>query len=175
MMVRRATPDDASTLARLLAASWQAAYRGIVPDEFMDGVDDTRWFQRLKDSLSEGSEEIHIAEIASATVGLVTFGPCQDPDVNQELTGEIRRIYVLPGYWRRGIGRVLCRYAEEALRQGGCRACVLWVLAGNVRGLRFYEALGYTTDGATKAIELGASLQSVRLCRELPDERGECQ
>jgi GNAT superfamily N-acetyltransferase len=85
------------------------------------------------------------------------------------MTGEIRRIYVLPDYWRRGIGRTLCRYAEEALRRGGFRTCVLWVLVGNVRGRRFYEALGYATDGATKAVELGASLQSVRLYRELPD------
>jgi len=169
MMVRRATPDDASTLASLLAASWQAAYRGIVPDAYMDGVDATRWFQRLKDSLSEGSEEMHVAEIAGATVGLVAFGPCRDPDVHHEMTGEIRRIYVLPDYWRRGIGRTLCRYAEEALRRGGFRTCVLWVLVGNVRGRRFYEALGYATDGATKAVELGASLQSVRLYRELPD------
>jgi ribosomal protein S18 acetylase RimI-like enzyme len=168
-MVRRATPDDASTLASLLAASWQAAYRGIVPDAYMDGVDATRWFQRLKDSLSEGSEEMHVAEIAGATVGLVAFGPCRDPDVHHEMTGEIRRIYVLPDYWRRGIGRTLCRYAEEALRRGGFRTCVLWVLVGNVRGRRFYEALGYATDGATKAVELGASLQSVRLYRELPD------
>jgi ribosomal protein S18 acetylase RimI-like enzyme len=175
MMVRRATPDDASTLARLLAASWQAAYRGIVPDAYMDRVDDARWCQRLKDSLSEGSEEMHVAEIASAIVGLVTFGPCRDSDANQEMTGEIRRIYVLPDYWRRGIGRTLCRHAEEALRQGGYRTCVLWVLASNVRGRRFYEALGYATDGATKTIELGAALQSVRLCRKLPDKRGECQ
>jgi ribosomal protein S18 acetylase RimI-like enzyme len=169
MMVRRATPDDASTLASLLAASWQAAYRGIVPNAYMDGVDATRWCERLRDSLSQGLEEMDVAEIAGVTVGLVAFGPCRDPDVHHEITGEIRRIYVLPDYWRRGIGRALCRHAEEALRQAGYRTCVLWVLAGNVRGRRFYEALGYATDGATKAVELGASLQSVRLYRELPD------
>jgi GNAT superfamily N-acetyltransferase len=170
MRIRQATPDDASTLATLLAASWQAAYRGIIPDAYMDGVDDARFCHRLQDSLGEGPEETHIAEIAGAAAGLVTFGPCRDPDVDQAMAGEIRRIYVLPNYWRRGVGRTLCRYAEEALRQGGYRTSLLWVLVGNIRGRRFYEALGYAADGAAKAIQLGASLQSIRLCRELPNE-----
>jgi len=39
MKIHLATPDDALPLARLHVAAWRAAYRGLVPDEFLDGLD----------------------------------------------------------------------------------------------------------------------------------------
>lgn len=44
---------------------------------------------------------------------------------------------------------------------------VLWVFEGNDRARRFYEAMGYTPDGATKIIEVGAPLPAVRYSKEV--------
>ena len=33
--IRRATPEDAATLAKVHVDSWQVAYQGIVPDAFL--------------------------------------------------------------------------------------------------------------------------------------------
>ena len=45
---------------------------------------------------------------------------------------------------------------------------VLWVFEGNDSARRFYEAMGYTPDGATKIIEVGAPLPAIRYSRRLP-------
>ena len=37
--VRHMNQSDASAIARVRAESWRAAYRGIVPDAFLDGMD----------------------------------------------------------------------------------------------------------------------------------------
>jgi len=37
--IRTATPDDAAAVAAVHEASWQAAYRGVFPDEVLDGPD----------------------------------------------------------------------------------------------------------------------------------------
>jgi hypothetical protein len=36
--VRPATPDDADAIASVHVRSWQAAYRGIVPDAMLDAL-----------------------------------------------------------------------------------------------------------------------------------------
>ena len=41
--VRHANESDASAIARVRAESWRAAYRGIVPDAFLDGMDVGGW------------------------------------------------------------------------------------------------------------------------------------
>jgi hypothetical protein len=64
---------------------------------------------------------------------------------------------------------VLCRYGEHILRARGYRSATLWVFAGNEQGRRFYEAMGYRADGATKILTPGAPLEAVRYRRELGD------
>jgi GNAT superfamily N-acetyltransferase len=95
--------------------------------------------------------------------------------VDQETTGEVCCIYLAPTHWRKGLGTLLCQFAEETLRARGHRAVVLWVFAGNARGRCFYRAMSYVPDGATKVLDVGAPLETVRYRRELLDStsRGE--
>ena len=50
--VRAATPADAAAIAGVHVRSWQAAYRGIVPDEVLDGLSlpdrEQRWRSILR-------------------------------------------------------------------------------------------------------------------------------
>ena len=56
IIVRDAAADDAAAIARVHAASWQAAYRGIVDDDRLDrmSVDEReqRWRERLTGPLN---------------------------------------------------------------------------------------------------------------------------
>jgi hypothetical protein len=38
MLIRLATPDDAWPIAAVDVAGWQAAYRGLMPDDYQDGL-----------------------------------------------------------------------------------------------------------------------------------------
>jgi hypothetical protein len=45
--VRPARPDDALPVAGVHVRSWQAAYRGLLPDDYLDGLRaEERWYSR---------------------------------------------------------------------------------------------------------------------------------
>jgi ribosomal protein S18 acetylase RimI-like enzyme len=170
MNIRRATPDDADALARLHVDAWRAAYRGLVPDAHLAGLDVDRRAQRYRESLARNAEETYLAERDGELLGFLTLGACRDTDVDQEATGEIWGIYLAPAHWREGIGTALCRYGEGLLRARGFRIATLWVFAGNPRARRFYEAMGFAADGATKVLDRGAPLAAVRYRKEPGDD-----
>ncbi|MBM3286119.1 MAG: GNAT family N-acetyltransferase [Candidatus Eisenbacteria bacterium] len=167
MNIRRATPDDAEPLAKLHIDSWRAAYRGLVPDGHLDSLDYRLRAQRFRDSLAQNAEESYLAEQNGEILGFVTLGACRDADVDQDTSGEIWGIYLAPGHWRKGIGTSLCRYAERLLRTRGYRSALLWAFAENPQARRFYEAMGFKADGATRTLNPGAALKAVRYRREL--------
>ena len=160
--IRRATPDDADALGRLHVDAWRAAYRGLVPDAFLDALSYDRWAQRFREWLSAQTLETYLAEQDGNVLGMLTIGACRDEDVDMEVTGEIWGIYLAPQYWRQGTGSVLCRYGERLLSGGGFQIATLWVFAGNERARRFYEAMGYTADGGRKVLDFGVPLEVIR-------------
>jgi ribosomal protein S18 acetylase RimI-like enzyme len=167
--IRPATPDDALPLAILHVDSWRSAYHGFVPTSFLDGLDYDRRAVRFRESLAAHTEETYVAEAGGEILGFLTVGPCRDEDVNGEVTGEIWGIYLAPQHWRKGIGTALCRYGEQLLRSWGYRQAVLWVFADNDQARRFYEAMGFTADGASKVLNPGAPLEAVRYRTGLDD------
>jgi RimJ/RimL family protein N-acetyltransferase len=58
--------------------------------------------------------------------------------------------------------------AADDLRQRGYRKGVLWVLDGNTKAQRFYEAAGWSLDGRTKTENSqGLVLREVRYSADL--------
>jgi GNAT superfamily N-acetyltransferase len=72
--------------------------------------------------------------------------PARDPDEGPEVA-EIPLLYVAPDAWRHGVGTALMRRALAEIEASGRRRAVVWVLEGNERAIRFYEALGWRLDG----------------------------
>ena len=167
MKIRPATPEDALHLARLHVAAWRAAYRGLVPDEFLDGLDVDARAARFRSWLAAGEAENHVAEEDGELWGWLTVDGCRDPDLDPQTAGEIWGIYLAPAHWRQGLGQTLCRYGEEILRSRGYAVATLWVFSGNERARRFYEAMGFFTDGASKSLDLGVPLEAVRYRKAL--------
>jgi RimJ/RimL family protein N-acetyltransferase len=183
MMIRSATPDDAAALAQVHIDSWRSAYRGLVPDSYLAGLDHARNAerfrqalagldharnaQRFRQSLAEGAEETYLAEEGGEVLGFLTIGGCRDDDVDRGQTGEIWGIYLAPAFWRQGIGRALCQYAERLLESRGYTVIILWVFEGNPQARRFYEAMGFRPDGAAKTLHPGVPLEAIRYRKEL--------
>ncbi len=45
---------------------------------------------------------------------------------------------------------------------------IVWVLQGNLPGIKFYQAIGFTADGGKKMLEItGKSLPEIRLSLSL--------
>jgi ribosomal protein S18 acetylase RimI-like enzyme len=171
MNIRRATPDDADAIAKIHVDSWRSAYRDLVPEAYLDKLDYGRRAQYLKNSLTEKSEEAYLWEQDGKVFGFLTLAQCRDADVDQKTTGEICGIYLDPENWRKGIGRELCRYSEGLLGTRGNLSIVLWVFAGNDQARRFYEAMGFETDGASRIINPGTPLEIIRYRKDIKNAR----
>ena len=156
-IVRRAVGGDAQAIAQVGVQGWQAAYRGLLPDEFLSGLSvDARavaWGEALERD-PEGKAPAWVAERNDRIVGYVSSGPPRDEDVPLP-AAEIYAVYVLPEAWRTGVGRTLLAAATAEWRSRRVETMVLWVMEGNTRGRRFYEAMGWVADGGRQEIDLG--------------------
>jgi len=160
--LRRAQVSDAPRIARVHVDSWQVAYRGVVPDSFLEGFTYARREDAFRRSLAANLEETYLLEDEERAVAILTVGPSRDDDLDVKEVGELWGIYIVPDRWRQGIGTGLVREAEGMLRARGYREIVLWVLEGNMDARAFYEAMGFELDGASRIVELGKPLPAVR-------------
>jgi GNAT superfamily N-acetyltransferase len=146
--IRKATPQDACGIAYVHVRSWQVAYRGHMPDEFLDGLEQrTNMWRELT---LQPDKVILVAEASEGDiVGFSALAPSRDLDASPN-TAEVAAIYVHPENWKKGIGRALLSASLDQLRKCGYDQITLWVLEGNQRARSFYESFGFIQDGAMK-------------------------
>jgi GNAT superfamily N-acetyltransferase len=186
--VRPATLADVTEIATIHVRSWQAAYRGLMPQDYLDALDPaaraTRWQQNLAaldwsasgvlvvTAVPETARTAPTAGPATASPGIVGFAgywPTRDDDADPVRTGEVAAIYLHPDVWGQGLGRQLMAATLANLTAAGYRDATLWVLQDNARARRFYSQAGWTADGAAKTDDLdGFPLLEVRYRRPLP-------
>lgn len=166
--LRRATGADAVAVAAMHVRAWQTAYRGIVPDPFLDSLDVAARAGRYSfDRTGPGDPETWIAVDGEDIVGMVSISRSRDEDL--PALGEVRALYVAPDRWRSGAGSALLVTAERLLADAGYAEALLWVLEDNARGRGFYEAAGWDPDGRTKSVGIGGrELVEVRYRKALP-------
>jgi len=167
--LRLANPSDAQGLAEMHVATWQVAYRGLLPDDFLDGLSVAARAERWQQILTDSPRQIWVACEDDRIVGFISLGISRDGDALPLVTGEIYAMYVHPDEWRRGIGSALMAQALHALKLLGYAEATLWVLRGNQRARDFYEASGFVPDGAAKVDTnaAGISYDEVRYRRPL--------
>lgn len=167
--VRTAKPDDAPAVARLRVASWRHAYQRIVPDEWLAGM-------------RPESTVANWAERAAAPGFFVAVDADDQPkafclvdDARQETdrhptlrTGELIAIYADPAVLGTGAGSAVHGAALAHLGARGFEYAVLWVLADNELGLRFYRGQGWQPDGGQTELTIGGrTLTELRYTRRL--------
>jgi GNAT superfamily N-acetyltransferase len=155
-VIRAATLADVESIAQVHVAAWQAAYRGIIADDHLDGLDWREWAVGWREHLADTSTNVRsdVALQDGSVVGFVATGPERDSDASALGTEEVYAIYVSPSSWGHGIGRELMRRVVADL--GTEADLVLWVLAANTGGRAFYERERFRPDGAAAVIRVGA-------------------
>ena len=149
MLLRPANPDDALAVAGVHVRSWQAAYRGLLPDAYLDQLrPEDRAARYDFGTLDPLKPKTTVAIADGSVLGFATVAPCRDPDLPG--FGELYALYVDPDQWGRGIGAALISAARSSLYQIGFRNAGLWVLAGNVRAERFYQLDQWIPDGSRR-------------------------
>lgn len=146
--IRDVVRADAEALAVVHVAAWQAAYRGLMPDRFLDGITVERWRDRWAGRLAAGSPPVRVAVRDGAIVGFCTVAtPSRDADAGPGVA-EVVALNVSPVAWRSGVGGALMADALARFRREGWSTATLWVVDGNTRAQAFYRRLGFQEDGA---------------------------
>jgi len=173
--IRDARPDDAEEIAKVHVETWQSAYRDILPAEFLCGLSAnldrrTDWWREQIGS-AQPPRHTFVAVDDGELVGFADIGPSRGSDADPLRVGELNAIYVLPSAWGRGVGQALMAETIARLGAAGFSLATLWVLEGNHRARRFYEAAGWDADGSVKDEAIGDVVgREVRYRMELKDE-----
>jgi GNAT superfamily N-acetyltransferase len=169
LTLRSARLSDAQALAVLHVATWQHAYRGLLPDDFLDGLSLQSSIDRWQLALVDPHRHVWVACEAGRIVGFVSLGGSRDDDATPGLTGEVYAMYVHPSAWQHGVGSALMARALDELAALGCVEATLWVLRHNQRARAFYEARGFVADGGAKVDvnAVGIEYDDVRYRRRL--------
>ena len=155
--LREARRGDEPAVADVHVRAWQEAYRGLIPDEFLDELDPddraaTYTFEADHPDATTTVVAVQEGEdCGEVIIGFVAFGSSRDVDAPDH--GEVAALYVDPDRYEGGVGRMLMREARRRLWEAGFTDALLWVLDGNERAARFYEREGWAPDGATRVEE----------------------
>ena len=174
VIMRAAVDADVAAMGIVHVRAWQAGYRGVMPDAYLDGLDPTDREAMWRELVTAADPErpIVVAEDDGRVVGYASFGPARGADT--PTAGELYVLNVDPDVWGRGVGRGLLRTATDGLRAAGFADAVLFVARGNVRARRVYELDGWAHDGTGTTEEVfGVMVDEVRYRRSLALDTGE--
>lgn len=148
-MIRQAVLGDEDDLADVHVTTWQVAYAGIFPGDFLESMDKERRANWWRAYLDRG--DWAAVSVVERVIGFCVAGASRDEDS----WGEIFSIYVHPDYWDGGHGAALLRTGENRLHELGFSRGMLWVLEDNLRARSFYEREGWTLATPFRIEEIG--------------------
>ena len=157
-MLRSALPSDAQAIAHVHIRSWQAAYRDLMPADYLHSLGATlaRREAFWSRSIESGESNVVVAELDTQVVGWICIGAGRDEDAVVGESGEVMAIYVLAEHWHTGVGLALWQAGVQQLIAQDFQRLTLWVLAGNERAIRFYRRAGCVEEaGSERTLERG--------------------
>jgi ribosomal protein S18 acetylase RimI-like enzyme len=166
-LVRPATTSDAKAIAEIHVATWQAAYKDLMPEDHLDKMTLEKRQSYWREAIEYSEPQLLVATDGDQLVGFVAYDRSRDAKTPSTM-GEIWAINVAPAHWRKGVGLALWDGARDGLKEEGCTQVTLWVLLRNERALEFCEhAAGFKREIASlKSVAFGsAKLEEIRLKR----------
>jgi ribosomal protein S18 acetylase RimI-like enzyme len=169
LTIRHAQVGDADRIGAIQVRAWQAAYRGVMPDAYLDELtpdDRADYWHRQVLALLPG-QRLNVIVDDGVVVGFAAAGP--EHDGRDAGIGELYAINVDPRAWARGLGRALLRDMIAELVGLGYREAVLWVVPQNARARGLYESEEWRNDHVRRDDEVfGVVVPEMRYRRPLP-------
>ncbi|MET8576918.1 GNAT family N-acetyltransferase [Streptomyces sp. NPDC005012] len=161
-VIREMTVADCPGVAEVRTAGWRHAYRGLMPQAYLDRMDPVAAAERHRELL-EGAGP-GVVNLVAEREGRVVGWACLGPHRGDEAGWELYTLYVDPVHHRAGLGGALllgCLPAEGDT--------YLWVVRDNTPARLFYERHGFAPDGAEEPFTVdGVDVPEVRYVRPAP-------
>ncbi|MFH0176119.1 GNAT family N-acetyltransferase [Streptomyces cacaoi] len=170
LVVRDMALADVDRVSEIRIRGWRSAYRGLLPQPYLDALSVTEDAERRRARFGQGGADVVnlVAEQAGRVVGWAAHGAYRDGEV-RTADAELYAIYVDTEYLGRGVGRALLQESVRGAGALGHSRMYLWVLKGNATARRFYERAGFHADGAEEPFEVeGVAVPEVRYLGHLP-------
>jgi ribosomal protein S18 acetylase RimI-like enzyme len=166
MRLDSATPEDCRAIAEVHVESWQRAYKGMLPEEYLASLSVDEREAMWRRMVEREPSHLVLARSDNQIVGFVAFGASRDEGTPTD-RAEIWAIYVKPACWSTGAGRLLWLEALRRILAEAYKSISLWVIVGNERAVRFYERAGFAPEpGSRKSFEMGGTtLEELRYVR----------
>ena len=163
--IRLAVPADAPDMAEIHMRSWEAAYKDIIPAEFISEKNATR-HELYKRVITKGNKNTYVIQCRDKTIGIMRVAPSMDADALDNWY-ELQFIYLHPHYYRQGIGTQAMAFACDIARSLNKKTMVVWVLEENINSTKFYEKCGFLADGKTSERKYGKVVNCVRMRKDI--------
>jgi len=165
--IRPAKAKDAALIGHVFHQAWRETYRGLLPDDIVDGLQaDTvaeEWAAKLA---PDGGSFCLLAETgAGAPIGF--GGGAILPAPEDGCDGLLDSLYFLKGHHGGGLGRELVRRIAANLSAAGATRMKVVVLASNP-ALEFYKRLGAEVILERERLHRGHLCPEVVLAWSLP-------
>ena len=159
---RRAGCEDALTIVRLRQKCWDCTYRGIYPDDAIDGFD-YEWHLRMEHSrLMKEAYQCYLVLDGEKPAGYFAYGVVH-PDVLKGFFFRLHSLYLLPAYQGRGLGRKIFSNTIQRCRDMGYDRLFLNCHPQNNNALAFYRHMGgvisHVDDGHENPQEDGCTVE----------------
>ncbi len=159
MWVRTASKRDIPTISQLLSRVWHDTYDDIYGAEKVTEITG-QWHpvNVLEQNLKMPASEFLVADDGNEIAGTAFASRINDT------TTKLHRLYVLPEFQGRGIGRMLLDEIEECFSE--YQNIVLEVEEQNKSAVRFYQKHGFLQTGTTANCGDGQSgIQALIFCK----------
>lgn len=100
--IRKATMTDLEVISCIHASSWKVAYKGIVPQRYLDELKYDFWVDAFQNWISNNLVTAQLIYENEIPVGCIAYGKSRDEKFPE--WGEIVSIYVLPEHCSKGYG-----------------------------------------------------------------------
>lgn len=158
MDVREPTVDDGADLASVHAEAWRSAYRGILPDDIVNGFPVEPPDDRVagwRDRVEAEPNRMLVATVDDDVVGYANVRLEETKPFVGDDEAELKELYVDPDSWGEGAGTALLEVAIDAL-PGWVDVVRLQTFRENDLAAGFYLARGFEQTGEA-AFEVGGS------------------
>lgn len=139
------TTEDIEQVRQVYILGWQNAFRGIVPQTYLDTMNLADWAPPLNGAyvLTDGKNILGTSSIAPAR------------DSAFDGWGEIISIFILPHLIGKGYGHQLFTFVRDKLIEQHYANLYLTVFEDNHRARKFYEKHDFSWNGERLTINVG--------------------
>lgn len=148
-IIRRAVPEDASTLSQFAAESFWSAYRELDdPEDIASYVAENFTDEKLRAIIHEPTTTTFLATVGDELAGYAILKNSQAPPcVVGPRPIELSRLYLGKDFIGLGIGAKLMLAVHAEARSQAAETVWLSVYSRNLHAIRFYEKFGFVKVG----------------------------